>query len=373
MQQGGQHNDSWSEEVEIEAERAAAAEGGNGPPGLLPRTRDEDDDEEEEINDAVEITGEEDAEELAVGAGDQMAGTDGQGGDAAAAQRVVVEEAEGHEDVVADVGPRLPTLEEVHTTAIPTHKWPPKAARNEFTREVDALWDRLAANMNDMQLWVKLLMFARVIIPATAPRSSAQSLGDQVKARLRRWRAGEAAQLWQEAVQTTEPRPRRGRKKRGDDDDLTEEEKLKKRNAKRASTMAGEGQYHKALQALTSGGMAEHNRETVKIMKEKHPDAQHPIGDLPTTDYAPLSFTSSQIIKSALKFKKGSAGGPSGLRPEHLRVVLQSTNTRRDSAAVSLTKLINNMMAGKVPELVAPYLCGARLHAGKKNDGGLRL
>ena len=108
--------------------------------------------------------------------------------------------------------------------------------------------------MNDTKLWIKLLMFPRVILPATAPRTTEQSLGDQVKARLRRWRAQEFSQLWQEAVQTTERRPRRGRKRREDDDNLTEEEKLKKRNAKRASTMAGEGQYHRALEALTSVG-----------------------------------------------------------------------------------------------------------------------
>ena len=238
---------------------------------------------------------------------------------------------------------------------------------------MSALWDRLANNMDDVQLWVKLLMFPLVIIPASAPRCNEQSLGDQVKGRLRRWRAGEAAQLWQEAVQMTEKQPRRrGRKRRTDDENLTEEEKLRKRNAKRASTKAGEGQFTRALQALTSAGMAEHSRQTVKVMREKHPAALHPIGDLPTTDHAPLSFTSTQVVKAALKFNKGSAGGPSGLRPEHLRVVLQFSNARRDSAAVSLTRMLNNMMAGKVPPVVAPYLCGARLHAGLKKDGGLR-
>ena len=105
---------------------------------------------------------------------------------------------------------------------------------------------------------------------------------------------------------------------------------MKKKNAKRASTMAGEGQYHRALEALTSVGMAEHNRETIRIMREKHPASQRPIGDLPTTEAAPLSFTSFQVVKSALRFKKGSAAGPSGLRPEHLRVVLQSSNARQD-------------------------------------------
>ena len=104
-----------------------------------------------------------------------------------------------------------------------------------------------------------------------------------------------------------------------------------------------------------------HSRQTAKVMNEKHTAAQHPIGNLPTTDHAPLSFTSTQVVKAALRFNKGSAGGPSGLRPEHLRVVIQSSNTRRDSAAVSLTRLLNNMMAGKVPPLVTPYLCCAHL------------
>ena len=372
------------------------------PPGLLPR---QDSDDEEDLNDVVEVTGGEDGAEEEVRGGEQLGGGEGvqevvprvifhrqgdvwapgpivqdQGADVEVARLPIggsAEQAAQRQDVAhlepggvgAVVGLHLPSLEEVHTTAIPTHKWPPKASRNEFTRELAAFWDSLAANMHDMQLWVKLLIFARVILPATSPRSS---VGDQVKTRLRRWRAGEAAQLWQEALQSIEPRPRRGRKKRRDDEELTEEEKLKKRNAKRAGTMASEGQFHRALQALTSAGMAEPNRETVKIMKEKHPVGQQLIGDLPTTDCSPLSLTSTQVIESALKFKKGSAPGPSGLRPEHLRVVLQSTNTRRDSAAVSLTKLLNKMMSGEVPRLVAPYLCGARLHAGKKSDGGLR-
>ena len=57
----------------------------------------------------------------------------------------------------------------------------------------------------------------------------------------------------------------------------------------------------------------------------------------------------------------GSAPGPSGLRPEHLRVALQAAPGRRERALQALTRLAN-VMAG-VPEGVAPYLAGARLHA----------
>ena len=33
---------------------------------------------------------------------------------------------------------------------------------------------------------------------------------------------------------------------------------------------------------------------------------------------------------------------------------------------------MNVMVGGNIPDCVAPYLCGARLHAGLKKDGGIR-
>ena len=72
------------------------------------------------------------------------------------------------------------------------------------------------------------------------------------------------------------------------------------------------------------------------------------------------------------KFRRGSAPGPSGLRPEHLRTCLQAAPGRRQRALQSLTSLVNCMAAGGVPRQVAPYLCGARLHGALKKDGGIR-
>ena len=64
------------------------------------------------------------------------------------------------------------------------------------------------------EAWVKWLIFPRAILPATAPKpSTGQSLGQAVKERLRRWRAGEEAALWLEAVKSTTAQVRKGRKK----------------------------------------------------------------------------------------------------------------------------------------------------------------
>ena len=175
--------------------------------------------------------------------------------------------------------------------------------------------------------------------------------------------------LWQEVAGFAAKVPP---KKKKCQDEASEEEKQRKRNVKRALAMAGEGHFTRAIQALTSADMAEKSRATVKLLRDKHPAPSLPPGLLPTTDSDPLTLYGPDVYKAALKFKKGTAAGPSGLRPEHLRVVLQSPAIRREGASNTLTKLLNRMVAGMIPLEVAPYVCGAHLHASKKRDGGIR-
>ena len=119
--------------------------------------------------------------------------------------------------------------------------------------------------------------------------------------------------------------------------------------------------------------MADPSRANLEAMKEKHPQ----VGgggrlQVPGTDLPQVSFAQTDVDKAARRFRRGSAPGPDGLRPEHLRVALQAAPGRRERALQSLTRLINMMAAGGVPDEVAPYLAGARLHAAKKKSGGLR-
>ena len=134
------------------------------------------------------------------------------------------------------------------------------------------------------------------------------------------------------------------------------------------TTLAQDGQFTKALQALTSAGMAPPTSANIKTMKEKHPEATGADPADPIhTDLPQLSFGQVEVDRAVKKFRRGSAPGPSGLRPEHIRVVLQAAPGRRDRALQSLTQLVNVMVRGGVPDAVAPYLTGARLHAAIKN------
>ena len=47
------------------------------------------------------------------------------------------------------------------------------------------------------------------------------------------------------------------------------------------------------------------------------------------------------------------------------------TPGRQGAAEEAFTKLVNVMAAGDVPDNVAPFLCGARLHAGLKKSEGI--
>ena len=238
-----------------------------------------------------------------------------------------------------------------------------------MSRELGRLWHNLAASMEDERLWVLEAIFARCILPACrGPRAAdAQSQAKVVRERLRRWRAGEYMQLWKEAVELTTRAPKRGRRP-GNEVVKTQET----RNGERARVLAQEGEYSRGLQALTSSGMAPQNRATEANLRAKHPPAPSELGPLPTTEVSPLSITLLEVEKSVKKFRRGSAPGPSGLRPEHVKAALKAPPNRSDKALAGLTKLVNGMLAGKVPATVAPYLCGARLHAAMKKDGGLR-
>ena len=60
----------------------------------------------------------------------------------------------------------LPSMDDLHSTMVPTLKWCPKAARGDFAREQASLWFRLAQNPDEVKLWQLESMFVRCILPA---------------------------------------------------------------------------------------------------------------------------------------------------------------------------------------------------------------
>ena len=206
----------------------------------------------------------------------------------------------------------LPTLEEAFNQHIPTHKYPAKGARAEYGRECASIWGRMAEFPDNMQLWVLYFIFQRVILPAgRGPRQAdAYSQARLQKERLSRWRKGEVLQLWEEAKKLTKIPTSKKKRQRGEKKEKTQEEK----NAARASTLAADGQLTRAVQALTSHGLAEHNRATEAEMRDKHPPASQPMPPPPNSEAQPLSFDQQTVRKAV------HAGLQERLSPRPLRV-----------------------------------------------------
>jgi hypothetical protein len=102
---------------------------------------------------------------------------------------------------------------------------------------------------------------------------------------------------------------------------------------------------------------------------DKHPPAPLDRRNLPVSTDPPLSITSKDVLKAVKSFTSGSAGGPDGLRPQHLaNMVGPQGGTLLDA----LTELMSFILSGGVPDEVRPTFFGATLFAFAKKDGGVR-
>jgi len=57
---------------------------------------------------------------------------------------------------------------------------------------------------------------------------------------------------------------------------------------------------------------------SVAQMLDKHPAAPADRRPIPSLDSAPLQVTAHQVMQGIQSFAPGAAGGPDGLRPQHL-------------------------------------------------------
>ena len=141
----------------------------------------------------------------------------------------------------------------------------------------------------------------------------------------------------------------------------------KEHNARRARTLVQEQQFSRASQALTSAGLAKADKDTIKLMRKKHPNQERP-----QLTEGPAVLSASEVFQAVKHFKAGSAPGPSGLRAEHLKEAVGRSQGNGLACLASLTGVLNKMSAGLMPEEVAPYYCGANLFAALKKQGGIR-
>ena len=139
-----------------------------------------------------------------------------------------------------------------------------------------------------------------------------------------------------------------------------------------ASAKLEDGDVKGAVRLLCSDDtLAPTTAETFAKLGPLHPPAPADRRPAPTTDTPPLQVSTAAVRAAIQSFPAGSAAGPDGLRPQHLKDLLMGSATD-NPLLVAITDLTNMLLQGKTPESVRGALFGANLLAIAKKTGGIR-
>lgn len=134
-----------------------------------------------------------------------------------------------------------------------------------------------------------------------------------------------------------------------------------------------DGNVRAAVRLLTSQeSPATPSAETLASLRDKHPTSSGKLDELPSPSCDNSLVTDeAEVRRAILSFPAGSAGGPDGLRPQHIRdlVLCRESGPQLLSA---LTGFVNMIFSGKCPPEVASVFFGGRLLALNKKSGGIR-
>lgn len=144
--------------------------------------------------------------------------------------------------------------------------------------------------------------------------------------------------------------------------------------AKKALIIAkvGDGQLSAACKIATSAGVAPMSLATLAKMQEKNPERGMAITSTGFIDVN-VTIKAEEIEKSINSFKKGSAPGPDGVRPDFLKMCQSSTNTfLKESFGDEVAALANLAANGKLPLEAQPLFNCGKAVALRKGDSDVR-
>ena len=242
---------------------------------------------------------------------------------------------------------------------VQTLKYVPKAARIDFSHAVNTALRAVINDTDSKTAWLNVFTIAHRCLKAPVRAGSAKktSLATFVKQQIDVF-LNEAA----ERPVESKPRPRNNVK--------PDKERLSKLICKKIN----EGNIKAAVRIASSDkGVVLPSDENMKLLELKHPPEHPDRQAFPVTQEQPLEVSGSLVLTAVQSFATGSAGGSSGLRPQHLKDSLSSAAT--DAGNVLLNTLgdfVNLMLAGKTPEFVRPVFASANLTTLSKKAGDLR-
>ena len=252
----------------------------------------------------------------------------------------------------------------MYTKRVPTKASVPQGARRLWAQcLIQALVTVVATN--DVAAWMDLLALPKATLRGSTRSGAGRKRGEAETKRLcTAWLEGQRSALW-----------RQGRKAPGGRTqaagELTRKQAASRRE--RACDLAGQGLFQKACGVLVQAPPVCASAEVAAEMRAKHPPAGTPLNEAELRrvhhSVAPL-LDEDSVLKALRSFPKASGGGPSGLKPQHLRDAL--VPGLRDEVLRNLTAVVALLSQGLAPAELRPFLGGASLTALPKEEGGHR-
>lgn len=240
-------------------------------------------------------------------------------------------------------------------------KYVPKASCVAFAEAQNKLMRDVINNPNDLRKWTRMLLFplAALKAPERAGKRNKGSLGSLINKQITRY-------------METDEIPSRGKTKTTSRADQKEHDSDL---GKRISEKIDDGDIKGAVRIASSDDtLAQPTEDNVKELKTKHPSKpadRRPFPDAPPT--APLQVTADFVREMVSDFPNGSGGGPTGLRPQHLKNAISSSASEAGNQLCNtLADFCNLLLRGNVPAQIQPVLAGASLLSLGKKCGGIR-
>ena len=136
-----------------------------------------------------------------------------------------------------------------------------------------------------------------------------------------------------------------------------------------------EGDIRAAIRlACSEDSIAPSTEETYSALVAIHPQSHPHSSYLPApsvSDYSSISRAPGLVAQAILSFPAGSAGGPDGLHPQHLKDLLHAPSGCVPSLLSTLAAFVSLVTNGETPAEIRPLFFGARLTAISKKEGGV--
>ena len=234
----------------------------------------------------------------------------------------------------------------------PLVKHIPKSARHACSVALSTILKRISRSSIDLSAWSDLLNFGNTILRKPARGGKRQNLTSLIKKRLE-----------------------------GTSDSLTHViDKIRSSNRSDSAFLSAavtakveDGNIKAAIRLLCSEDKpAPDTTDTLAKLAEKHPQSSTDINLLPDPkSTSSIQVTEENVLKAMKSFPAGSAGGPDGIRPQHL-LDLVCCKESGPALLKSLTDFTNSLLDGNCHADVVPILFGGNLIALEKKTGGIR-